>query len=177
LAQSISRAPLLCFLTLDPPSSRATRFAPFFDALRALGHVDGQTIRVHWASTLGEFSRYPTVAAECLQHAADVIVASSTPGAQVAKSATSTIPIVMLHLGDPVGVGLVDSLARPGANVTGTSYLATGMTAKRLELVRELVPGDHARSHPHLPARPDLEASDRGAHGRVPNFANNADHS
>ena len=81
-----------------------------------------------------------TTIAECLRLGADVIAASTTPATQAAKNATQSIPIVMIGLGDPVGTGLVDSLARPGGNVTGLSQMTPSVAVKRLELLRELVP-------------------------------------
>jgi putative ABC transport system substrate-binding protein len=134
--------PRLCFLTFDPGTAQspATRFEPFFQGLRDLGYVDGQTITIDYLSADGRGDRFPALAAECLQLKANIIVVTTTPAAQTAKKATSTIPIVMIPLGDPVGTGLVMSLARPGGNVTGLTFMATGIAAKRLELLREAVP-------------------------------------
>lgn len=105
-----------------------------------MSYVDGQTIAVDYLSADGRGELFPALAAECLRLKADIIVATTTPAAQAAKSATRTIPIVMLPLGDPVGTGLVASLARPGGNVTGLTLMATGIAAKRLELLKEAVP-------------------------------------
>jgi putative ABC transport system substrate-binding protein len=137
-AQQPQKMPRLCFLTFDPP--KASRFDPFFQRLRELGYVDGQTITIDYLSAEGQGDRFPALAAECLRRKADIIVVTTTPAAQAAKSATSTIPIVMTALGDPVGTGLVTSLARPGGNVTGTTLLASGLSAKRLGLLKEIVP-------------------------------------
>jgi putative ABC transport system substrate-binding protein len=136
-SHSISR---LCFLTFDPGDLRTTRFDAFFQALRALGHVDGQTITIDYLSADGRGERFPALAAECLRLKADIIAVSTTPAAQAAKGATRTIPIVMLQLGDPVGTGLVDSLVKPGGNVTGMSQMTSDLAAKRLELLKEAVP-------------------------------------
>jgi putative ABC transport system substrate-binding protein len=95
---------------------------------------------IDYLSADGQAERFPPLAAECLRLKADIIVVSTTPAAQAAKNATRTIPIVMLPLGDPVGTGLVDSLARPGGNVTGLSQMAPGLAAKRLDLLKEAVP-------------------------------------
>jgi putative ABC transport system substrate-binding protein len=133
--------PRLCFLTFDPGTLESSRFKPFFEALRELGYVDGQTITIDYFSAEGQGDRFPALAAECLRLKADIIVVTTTPAAQAAKAATRTIPIVMIPLGDPVGTGLVASLARPGGNVTGLTFMATGVAAKRLELLREAVPG------------------------------------
>jgi putative tryptophan/tyrosine transport system substrate-binding protein len=139
-AQSPVTLPRVCFLTFDPPEARATRFAPFFDRLRELGHIDGQTVAVEYLTTQGSDERYPEIAIECLRRSPNVIVTATTPAASAAKLATSTIPIVMLGLGDPVGTGLVDSLHRPGGNVTGTTWMAPVNVAKRLELLKQAVP-------------------------------------
>jgi putative tryptophan/tyrosine transport system substrate-binding protein len=129
-AQSAPSIPRLCFLTFDPGPLQSSRFAPFFDGLRDLGWVDGRTITIAYLSADGRGERFPALAAECLKQKADIIVATTTPAAQAAKSATHTIPIVMYTLGDPVATGLVASLARPEGNVTGTTAMTTGTAAK-----------------------------------------------
>src|SRR5438105_14268379 len=139
-AQQPKKIPRLCFLTFDPGTLQSNRF-DFFEGLRDLGYVDGQTITIDYLSANGRGDRFPALAAECLRLKADIIAVSTTPAAQAAKNATSTIPIVMIALGDPVGSGLVDSLARPGGNVTGMSMMHTELAAKRLELLKEAVPG------------------------------------
>jgi putative ABC transport system substrate-binding protein len=140
-AQQLKKVPRLCFLTFDPPTSRLTRFVAFFEGLRDLGYVDGQTITIDYLSADGRGERYPDLAAECLRQKADIIVTSTTPATQAAKNTTSSIPIVMLALGDPVATGLVASLARPGGNVTGNTLMASEVAAKRLALLKEAVPG------------------------------------
>jgi putative ABC transport system substrate-binding protein len=139
-AQQLKKVPRLCFLTFDPPSSRSTRFVAFFEGLRALGYIDGQTITIDYLSADGRGERYPHLAAECLRPKADIMVASTTPATQAAKNTTSSIPIVMLALGDPVATGLVASLAQPGGNVTGSSAMVSQLAAKRLALLKEAVP-------------------------------------
>ena len=96
---------------------------------------------VEYLSADGRTERFPALAAECIDRKSDIIAVSTTPGAQAAKSATRTVPIVMLALGDPVGTGLVTSLARPGGNVTGVSSMTSGLAAKRLQLLKEAIPG------------------------------------
>jgi putative tryptophan/tyrosine transport system substrate-binding protein len=140
-AQQPKNIPRLCFLTFDPGTSRSTRFGAFFQALADLGYVDGQTISIDYLSAEGDGDRFPALAAECLRLKADIIAVSTTPATQAAKKVTRTIPIVMIALGDPVGTGLVDSLAQPGGNVTGMSMMASDVAAKRLELLKEAVPG------------------------------------
>jgi ABC-type uncharacterized transport system substrate-binding protein len=133
--------PRLCFLSFDlDPAASQSRFDPFFQGLRDLGYVDGKTIAIDYLSAEGHGERFPALAEECLRLKADIIAVSTTPAAQAAKNATRTIPIVMIGLGDPVGTGLVDSLARPGGNVTGMSMMHTDLAAKRLELLKEAVP-------------------------------------
>jgi len=139
-AQQPKAIPRLCFLTFDPDASRSTRFDAFFQGLRDLGYIDGRTITIDYRSADGRGERFPTLAAECLRLKADIIVASTTPATQVAKDATRTIPIVMLALADPVAAGLVDSVARPGANVTGSSMMVSELSAKRLALLKEAAP-------------------------------------
>jgi putative ABC transport system substrate-binding protein len=140
-AQQHQKIPRLCFLTFDPGTfqSRSARFEPFFNRLNELGYVDGQTITIDYLSAEGRNDRFAEIAAECLRFKADVITVTTTPGALAAKQATQTIPIVMLPLGDPVGVGLVSSIARPEGNVTGTTVMTSELTPKRLELLKDAV--------------------------------------
>jgi putative ABC transport system substrate-binding protein len=110
-AQPAGKIPRLCFLTFDSrmtpadrlSSSRASpvHFDPFFRRLRELGYVDGQTITINYLSADGQGERFPALAAECLRLKADIVVVTTTPAAKAAKHATSTIPIVMIPLGDP----------------------------------------------------------------------------
>ena len=142
-AQPVKKVPRLCFLTFDPgtPQSPSKRFEAFFDGLRDLGYVHGQTIMIDYLHPEGRSDRYPELAAACLRLKPDIIAVTTTPGADALKNATSTIPIVMVALGDPVGTKLVDSLNHPGGNITGMSQMTSGLAAKRLELLKEAVPG------------------------------------
>jgi putative tryptophan/tyrosine transport system substrate-binding protein len=142
-AQQGRKVPRLCFLTFDPGTAQApsSRFVPFFESLRALGYAQGQTIAIDYLSAEGNGDRFPALAAECLRLDPDIIAVSTTPAAQAAKNATRTIPIVMIALGDPIGTGLVDSLARPGGNLTGMSLMVPEVAAKRLNLLTQAVPG------------------------------------
>jgi putative ABC transport system substrate-binding protein len=140
-AQQTKNIPRLCFLTFDPETSRSTRFGAFFEALHDLGYVDGQTIAIDYLSADGHGDRFSVLAEKCVRLKADIIAVSTTPATQAAKEATHTIPIVMIALGDPVGTGLVDSLSRPGGNVTGMSMMVSELAVKRLELLKEAVPG------------------------------------
>jgi putative ABC transport system substrate-binding protein len=135
------KIPRLCFLTFDPGTPQSSRFDAFFQGLRDLGYVDGQTITIDYLSAAtSQAAGFPALATECLRVKADIIVVTTTPAAQAAKHATHTIPIVMHSLGDPMATGLVASLARPGGNVTGTTLMASGLAAKRLGLLKEIVP-------------------------------------
>jgi putative ABC transport system substrate-binding protein len=142
-AQQPKKIPRLCFLTFDPGTllSRSTRFDAFFEGLRDLGYVDGQTIAIDYLSADGRGERFSALTAECLRLNADIIAVSTTPAAQVAKTVTRTTPIVMIALGDPVGTGLVGSLAQPGGNVTGMAMMVPELATKRLNLLTEAVPG------------------------------------
>jgi len=139
-AQQSKKIPRLCFLTFDPGTLESTRFKPFFQALRDLGYEDRQTINIDYLSANGQGERFPALATECLRLNADIIVVTTTPAAKAVKAATGSIPIVMYPLGDPVVTGLVASLNRPGGNVTGLTFMASGLAAKRLELLKEAVP-------------------------------------
>jgi putative tryptophan/tyrosine transport system substrate-binding protein len=169
-AQQSKKIPRLCFLTFDPGTwrSRSPRFDAFFEALRDLGYVDGQTITIDYLSADGDGERFPALTAECLRLKADIIAVSTTPAARVAKNATRTIPIVMIALGDPVGTGLVDSLAEPGGNVTGMSQMVSELAAKRLALLTEAVPGISRVLVLVVPRRPNCTVTGKGTEGGGP---------
>jgi putative ABC transport system substrate-binding protein len=140
------------------------------DALRRglaeFGWVEGQNILIEWRYAEGRPERYPALIAELVRLRVDLIVAGGgTPGAQAAKRATSTIPIVLPAVGDPVATGLVSSLARPGGNVTGLSMLNTEISAKRVELLREVLPKIERVAVLSDPAAhtPDLNATQAAA--------------
>jgi putative ABC transport system substrate-binding protein len=113
----------------------------FRQGLRDLGYVEGRNVVIEYRSAEGKYERLPALAADLVALKVDVIVVTSTPAALAAKQATRTIPIVLAWAGDPVGSGLVTSLARPGGNVTGLSMLAPELVGKRLELLTQAVPG------------------------------------
>jgi putative ABC transport system substrate-binding protein len=137
------RIPRLCFITFDPgtPEAPSPRFAGFFQRLRELGYVHGQNITIEYLVGDSRSERFSEIAAHCVRDKADVIAVTTTPAAHAVKKATSTIPTVMVALGDPVGTGLVESLARPGGNLTGMSQMTSGLAAKRLELLKQAIPG------------------------------------
>jgi putative ABC transport system substrate-binding protein len=124
-------------VAFSPESKEAQAFR---QGLLDAGYAEGRDVVIEWRSANGDYARIPDLAADLVQRKVDVIVVDSTPGVQAVKRATSTIPIVMTVVGDPVGSGLVASLARPGGNVTGFSVMAAALSAKRLQLLRETVP-------------------------------------
>jgi putative tryptophan/tyrosine transport system substrate-binding protein len=113
----------------------------FRQALAQLGYIEGKTLALEWRWAEGQFGRFPKLAADLVQLKVDVIVAEGGPAAQAAKTANATIPIVMAISADPVGLGLVQSLTRPGGNVTGSSSRSPELYAKQLQLLKEIKPG------------------------------------
>jgi putative ABC transport system substrate-binding protein len=114
---------------------------PVAQGLSETGYVNGQNVAIEYRWAESNYDRLPALAADLVSRKVDVIVTTGgTPPALAAKSATSAIPIVFTSVSDPVGIGLVASLARPGGNVTGFSNIAAGLTPKSLELVCEMVP-------------------------------------
>ncbi len=119
-------------------------YADFWDPLRQglseLGYIEGKTIVFEYRASGGQGERLPSLARELVQRRVDVIVTYGTPASQAAKHATTTIPIVIVGVGDPVKTGLVASLARPGGNITGSTILGGDIGAKRLQLLQEAIP-------------------------------------
>ena len=139
-AQQPKKVPRIGILTPGPVSPRLHFFEAFRHGLRDLGYVDGQNIIVEIQSADAKLERLPELAADLVRLQVEIIVTEGTPAAQSAKKVTQTIPIVMATSGNAVRAGLVDSLARPGGNITGLSFLATETYGKRLELLKEIVP-------------------------------------
>jgi ABC-type uncharacterized transport system substrate-binding protein len=122
-------------------SSSATVFEPFRHGLRELGYVEGRNLTIEARLAAGKIDRLPALAAELVTARVDVIAAVSPPAIQAAKRATTAIPIVMAFISvDPVGSGFVDSLSRPGGNITGVAMIADDIAGKRLALLKEMVP-------------------------------------
>src|SRR5262245_52299364 len=117
----------------------APMWQPFRQALRELGYVEGQNIAYEYRYGEGAPDRLATVAAELVRRPVDLIATYGTQATQAAKEATATIPIVMIGVGDPVRIGLVESLARPGGNITGNTVLSPELGPKRLQILREVI--------------------------------------
>src|SRR5262249_47768062 len=139
-AQQAGKLPTVGFLGTTTPSIMSQWTAAFVGRMRELGWIEGRTIKIEYGWAEGHGERYAEIAAEFVRLKVDVIVTTG-PAAPQAKKATSAIPIVLALSGDPVGAGLVASLARPGGNITGLSMLSADLAGKRLELLREVVPG------------------------------------
>ena len=138
-AQPAKPVPRIGFLSTDPISARAQALEAFREGLRELGYIEGRNIAIEVRSAEGSRDRLPTLASELVTRKVDVIATSTTPAIQAAKQATKTIPIVTISA-DPVGTGLVASLARPGGNITGISLAGPELSGKQLELVTEILP-------------------------------------
>jgi putative tryptophan/tyrosine transport system substrate-binding protein len=139
-AQQPGKLPTVGLLVPGTPSSHGQAVAAFVQRLRELGWIDGRTVAIEYRYAEGRADRAAEIAAEFVRLKVDVIVTSGTPQVLAAKQATAAIPIVFAAAGDPVGTGLVASLARPGGNVTGLSLEQTETVGKRLELLREVIP-------------------------------------
>jgi putative ABC transport system substrate-binding protein len=113
----------------------------FREGLHELGYLEGKNIAIEVRDAAGKNERLSALVDDLLRLKVNVILAVNTPAAQAAKKATATVPVVITRIGDPVRAGLIASLARPGGNVTGLSFMHTELSAKRLELLRELLPG------------------------------------
>ena len=129
---------------LSPEGQKTGNVNGLVQGLRELGYIEGQSIRFEYRWADGKFDRLPELAADLVRLHVDVIVAFVTQATEVAKKQTSTIPIVMVGVADPVGAGLAASLAHPGGNVTGTSSLAAAIVCKQLALLKLVAPNDTA---------------------------------
>jgi putative ABC transport system substrate-binding protein len=125
------------FVLLSPSGREARAFR---QGLRDAGYIEGRDVVIEWRSADGDYARVPQLAADLVERKVDVIVADTTPATRAAQRATSTIPIVMAIVADPVGDGLVAGLSQPGGNVTGLSIMLAELAAKRLQLLKEAVP-------------------------------------
>jgi putative ABC transport system substrate-binding protein len=139
-AQQAGKMFRLGFLDGGTAAGMAVRVKVFLDELSKLGWIEGKNFTIEYRFGEGKLGRMPELAADLVRHKVDLIVVSGTGPATAAKNATTTIPIVMMAVGDAVAEGLVASLARPGGNVTGFSSLAPGLNTKRLEILKDAVP-------------------------------------
>jgi putative ABC transport system substrate-binding protein len=140
-AQQATKVPRIGFLSITSPSSLASPTEAFRQGLREAGYIEGQNITIEYRYADGKFDRLPFLAAELVRLKVDVIVTPGNSATRNAKQATTTIPIVMMLVQQPVSSGLVGSLARPGANVTGlTTDVTPEQAGKNLELLKEVAP-------------------------------------
>jgi putative ABC transport system substrate-binding protein len=138
--QQSQRVPRIGVLLPGTPTSFGARAQAFVEGLRDLGYFDGRTIAINWKWGEDRVDGLPDLAAQLVGSQVDLIVTGGTPATKALKNATRTIPIVMAMVGDPVGAGLVESLDKPGGNATGLSIVATDLSGKRLQLLKEIVP-------------------------------------
>jgi len=139
-AQSAGKLPRVGFLGNSTAALEANLVGPFRDGLSELGYVDGRNISILYRWAEGDYARLPALIADLVASKVDVIVTAGTPAALAVRKVTTSIPLVMVAVGDPVGTGLVKSLARPGGNATGLTSITPELEGKRLELMREVLP-------------------------------------
>ena len=139
-AQRAAKIPRIGVLIPGTAVSFSRRVQAFVDGLSLLGRVEGLTIEIEWKWANDRVELLPVLAAQLVQDKVDVIVNGGTPAAQALKAATQSIPIVVAIMADPVAAGIVETLARPGGNATGFSIVAPELGAKRLQLLKEIVP-------------------------------------
>jgi ABC-type uncharacterized transport system substrate-binding protein len=135
-----AKVPRIGFLGAVTPEDFPQLENAFREGLREAGYVEGQNLVIEYRAADGMIERFPQLATELVRLNLDLIVASNTPAARAAKEATTTVPIVVPVMGDPLGDGLVASLARPGGNITGMTFLGPELATKRLELLKQAVP-------------------------------------
>ena len=139
-AQQPGKVPRIGLLSPFSPSATASWHQAFRQGLRDLGWVEGKNVSIEYRYAEGKSDRLPELAADLVRLKVNIIVAAVNTDALAAKNATRTIPIVVASAGDPVAIGLVASLARPGGNITGLSQISPELAGKRLELLKEIVP-------------------------------------
>jgi putative tryptophan/tyrosine transport system substrate-binding protein len=139
-AQQPTKVPRIGYLSATSPSVNPTRIEAFRQGMRELGYVEGKNIIIEWRYAEGKLDRLRELAADLVRLKVDVIVTGGPTITPAVKEATTTIPIVMGYDNDPVGLGFVASLARPGGNITGLSALSPELSGKRLELLKEIIP-------------------------------------
>jgi putative ABC transport system substrate-binding protein len=128
------------FLGNSTAALETNLIGPFREGLRALGYEEGRNIVIEYRWAEGNYARFPALVADLLALNLEVLVTAGTPASLAIKKATTSVPVVMIAVGDPVGTGLVPTLARPGGNLTGLSSIAPDLEGKRMELLREILP-------------------------------------
>ena len=139
-AQQTGNVYRIGFLGNSTAALEANLVGPFREGLRELGYVEGRNVLIEYRWAEGKYDRFPALIGELLALKVAVIVTAGTPATLAVKKATTSVPLVMTAVGDPVGTGIVPSLSHPGGNITGLTAISTEMDAKRLELLREVVP-------------------------------------
>jgi ABC-type uncharacterized transport system substrate-binding protein len=139
-AQQTGKVPRIGFLGNSTAALEANLIGPFREGLHDLGYIEGKNIVIEWRWAEGKYERFPSLIAELIASKVDLIVTAGTPATIALKKATTTLPLVMIAVGDPVGSGLIASLAHPGGNLTGLTSISPELDGKRLELLREVVP-------------------------------------
>ena len=139
-AQQAARVPRIGFLGNSTAALEANLVGPFREGLRDLGYVEGRNVLIEYRWAEGRYERFPALIAELAALKVDVIVTAGTPASLAVKKTATSIPLVMVAVGDPIGIGLVADFGKPGGNVTGLSSIAPELEGKRLELLREVIP-------------------------------------
>jgi len=162
-AQQTGKVYRIGFLRAGPPPR--THVEGFQQGLRARGYIEGVNVVIEYRSTDGSYDDLPHLATELVRFNVDVILAAGAPAAFAARSATPKVPIIFVHVYDPVEIGLVTSVAHPGGNVTGLSQISADLGGKRLELIKGLVPKPEARRHSLAPGESNQPGSKEGRRG------------
>ena len=139
-AQQPARQRRIGFLGNSNATLEANLLGPFKEGLRELGYLEGRNIEIEYRWAEGKYERFPNLIAELIALHVDLIVTAGTPASLAVKKVATSIPLVMIAVGDPVGTGLITSLHHPGGNITGLTSIASDLEGKRLELLREVVP-------------------------------------
>jgi putative ABC transport system substrate-binding protein len=139
-AQQSGKIPRIGFLGNSTPALEENLVGPFREGLRALGYGEGKNILIEYRWAEGKYERFPALIGELVAQKVDIIVTAGTPASLAVKKAAPSIPLVMIAVGDPIGTGLIESLAQPGGNVTGLTSIAADLEGKRIELLREVIP-------------------------------------
>ena len=162
-AQQAGKVYRIGFLGNSTEALEANLVGPFREGLRERGYVEGRDLTIEYRWAEGAYERFPALIAELIALKSDIIVTAGTPAALAVKRTTTTIPVVMAAVGDPIGTGLVKSLARPGGNLTGLVAIAPDLEGKRLELLTQIVPKLSSVAFLGNPANPIHVTSEKQA--------------